>query len=191
MLTAVGNIYPCGHPGTAGCSAVGKEVKIYCIPDSAWGAGFLLIATLGAAGYGGGGTVLGGRQRGGPAALRSHPHHQRWVEVMALVHDGVSFSRARVQGRGSTRSPDTSRPSSERLLPAIADKDRGGNAGQSRRKEKKSKKSKHAASMEPQPNVNVSNGKAEPGEGAAAGSPPAAAVQGSAAGDGGRWVHVS
>lgn len=60
----------------------------------------MLVALL-AAGYVGGGVVWAWRVTGatGRPSLRWHHHHSRWLEVAALVKDGLAFARQRGGGR--------------------------------------------------------------------------------------------
>lgn len=191
--TTLGQVYPCGHPGASGCTPALKEVQVYCSPDSAWGTAFLLAVALGGGGYLVGGVVVGGRQHGRAASLSTHPHYQRWLETRSLVSDGISFARARVQGRSGGRAGrlrdgrgETTATSSERLMAAASAPVRGGE----RRKEKKSKAKSNSARS---------------GKAAKAAGPPTTSndekaqtrsaqpieLEGTAAGGGGRWVHVS
>eukprot|EP01050_Picozoa_sp_SAG11_P027303 SAG11_NODE_6861_length_1234_cov_1.311894_1_plen_261_part_10 len=91
--TTLGQVYPCCHPGRAGCTPELKDVQIYCSPDSTWGTTFILLVLVVGAGYIGGGVVLGGRQRGRVMSLDVHPHYKTWLEGHSLVCDGISFAR--------------------------------------------------------------------------------------------------
>ena len=144
---------------------------------------------LGGGAYVLGGVVVGGRQRGRAASLAAHPHYQRWLETRLLVSDGISFARARVQGRSGSRAGRLrggQGESSERLMAAASAPVRGGE----RRKEKKSKaksnsaRSGKAAKAAGRPTTSSD-------EKAQAPSAQPTVLEGTAAGGGGRWVHVS
>ena len=170
-------------------------MKIYCTPDSAWGTAFLLTMALGVGGYVGGGVVLGGRAKGQPSSLRVHPHYSKWLEGVALVGDGLSFTRARLQGRGASKMGGRGGRGGggrERLHAAAGEDESRGTT----RKEKSKKKEQHDAPSK-QPKAKKGRGDAAyAGVAVAAVASPITAATpvaaaGTLAGDGGRWVHVA
>ena len=75
------------------------HIKIFCsVPPSHWGQYTLLLLGLCGGLYVAAGVVLGSQQGKG-YAVRAHPHFQGWMQVKGLVHDGVAFSKARLQGK--------------------------------------------------------------------------------------------
>ena len=195
--TTKGQLYPCGHPGTEGCTPELKDVQVYCDPDSSWGAAFLLVVALAGPGYVGAGAVLGGRQRGRAAALAVHPHYQTWLEVRSLVSDGISFTRARAQGRSTRpqqqRQEAARAPGSERLMTAATsdDEDRVRKRGSGEKKSRKEKKSRpKSGSPKAMDSAAISSERTEPPAATAATAAEPDTVS-APAGGGGRWVHVS
>lgn len=66
---------------------------------SAWGAMLLILSGLCTCFYVFGGIAMGARTDGKPWRMSSHPHMPLWVELHALVLDGISYSRAVARGR--------------------------------------------------------------------------------------------
>ena len=123
---------PCDWP----CNALGD------------GSLFILILTLGAAGYLGGGALHAHKTQGKTLAADGWqamvPHRARWVELGALVQDGIQFSRARL--RGAELPPGGGGSMDAALLPPASDggreqKESGGGkkkrAGKKRSKQKR------------------------------------------------------
>ena len=200
---------PCG-PGHTGESPAGKAgekcggpwanttMRVQC--GLQWGTQFLLLLAVAGGAYLAGGVFgpwsTGSRQ--GLAAkdmLRVHPHYLRWVEVGALVQDGVTYAKARRSGRPM---PQRSRAEQQEERGGRGDGgkrtdkrrkerreggekgERGASDGQGKRESRGSKKEKKAKGREPE--------LAEPLVSAAPAAP--APASGTAAGGGGRWVHV-
>ena len=89
---ALGSVQgPCGakFPG-ADCTEV-VELWVECGSD--WGWSFL-GALLGVGGlYVVAPIALATRTRGADRSLSAHPHYAQWMDVKAMVHDGVAFAR--------------------------------------------------------------------------------------------------
>ncbi len=159
-----------------------------------WGAQLLLALALGGAAYVGGG-VFGPFARGsreGPGVkgmLTVHPHYLRWVELGGLVQDGITYAKA---GRSGRAMPPRSRAeprdegrgrrggSSKRSKGRKDSGEGGGSDGEGQRESRGSKKEKKAKRR----------GKEAELAAPLVASPAPAAAGGTAAGDGGRWVHV-
>jgi len=136
--------------------------------------------------------VLHNQRAHGLRGAQAIPHRQFWRELGGLVEDGVGFvrSRGRAKGRGGAR-----------LLPSSG---AGEKSGKPRRKEKREKKEKKNKSQResrglargdsvPGRNATAAGGSAGTRpevESASAGPRAGAGPSGTAAGDGGRWVHV-
>ena len=150
------------------------------------------------------GVVVG--ERPSPAArLKSHPHWSHWLELRALVEDGVAFTRGR-QRAASKHAPTAPRsPVSQHHSPLTSQLPRGeerrdstqkkqGRSSDKRRSEKKGSEKTGSSGR------GSSSRKAEQGAQpllAAPDDPVAAAPGGAgvgpkatASGGGGRWVHV-
>jgi hypothetical protein len=152
-----------------------------------WGWKFLAIFSLGAAAYVGGGAYGPAKAKGAkkPAdVLAAHPHYTRWMEVVALAHDGLEYAKARQAGRPlpakravvhSATPSGPQRGSGGSSGTATSDK-KGNNKERKEKKAKVEKKAAAAGGMQV-PLATASEDDAE----AAAGTP---------AGGGGRWVHV-
>jgi hypothetical protein len=113
------------------CVTVGEELT----GGAGWGIPFLLWGGLAALSYMGVGLVVGkirrrrgsappSAQGGGRGGLAAHPHYPHWMEIRALVMDGIQYARSRGRGRvgmgqglvseadrGQRRSSSTSRHS--------------------------------------------------------------------------------
>jgi hypothetical protein len=96
---ALGSVQgPCGakFPG-ADCTEV-VELWVECGSD--WGWSFL-GALLGVGGlYVVAPIALATRTRGADRSLSAHPHYAQWMDVKAMVHDGVAFARGGGGGKG-------------------------------------------------------------------------------------------
>jgi len=125
-----------------------------------------------------------GRPRG-KSALEAHPHYHNWRLLGGLVSDGLHFARSRGAGGRSGRSPRR-----ESLLGAEATPPappaEGRSPPRAGKKKKKKNGDKGVAKADRERDVGQS---AAPAPDGAPGAEPAAAV-GTAAGGGGRWVHV-
>ena len=101
-----------------------KVDSAYCTGYAlGWGYTLLLALTLLSASYVSAGVYFGkkrsGQQQAAPGLrgqLSLHPHYSQWCSVKGLVEDGVSFSRAWVQGKRSVRGGGAHRESP--LLPS-------------------------------------------------------------------------
>ena len=179
----------------------GVTVVYHCGPAS-WGIEFVGLLLFGGAGYLGLGLLYARRVQGRkPAAapgggnsklgaLSIHPHASQWAEIAVLVQDGVAYSRGNrkigsergVVSRGH-HSKDSRR-----------EKAAGGSREPAARSTNKAKKSKEKRSR-----GSEREGLDEPLQPATMAAPAAAAtgvgdakagMADSAAGGGGRWVHV-
>ena len=146
--------------------------------------------------------AMGGGGRGGDGVLTRHPHHQRWMELLALVRDGVAVAQGSASGTYEPldRAGDSS-AGGEASWPSPKKK-----AKQTKElKEKKEKQQERRERVEQQGRAddggNRASGKQSTGavgterQAAATATDAAAAGGGSpkstAAGGSERWVHVS
>ena len=139
-----------------------------------WGWAFLLAVFVGAGLYLGIGVAYGKRRRvAALGPLGAHPHAQLWLAVAGLAADGVAFAGRGGRGRGAARGGTPGGPGAAG----------GGKAKKRAKKERKADKAKRSGGPEGhgQPLLAEAAAPPEGGRGAAAGT---------AAGDGGRWVHV-
>ena len=130
-------------------------------------------------------------------ALRVHPHYGRWMEVVALVADGVAFTRSRRQHSNHLATKDSGTDE----LAGGNGKSRGG-SHQRKTSTTGSKTSSRSAKRNGRDRrmdkVSHEGGITETLLVASAGPPPVAASASAAplpgahtsAGGGGRWVHV-
>lgn len=176
------------------------------INEIAWGVPFLLLFGLAAGFYIGGGIALGvrryGASKGGGlgSTLSMHLHYRHWVEVVALCSDGVLFAsrRSGVGGlgdsgkRGYTPVARSAVPPSLQPVPARAA------TGPSHREKKSKRERKGEQQGKKQKSDKRDGGSSEapslvaspPAPTPAPAPAPAAGLPGTAAGGGGRWVHV-
>ena len=145
--------------------------------DGGWSVIFFLLAAL--ALYLGGGVALGKRrhQGGGRSRLAEyHPHWSRLQELTGLVQDGVLFARGRMLGRRDARGV-------REPLRSGGDGGSSSGGGKGRKgRQKERRRDKEAAAAEPEQRPRAI---AQP-----APAPAPARADGTAAGDGGRWVHI-
>ena len=113
----------------------------------------------------------GVKNAGQPLGPRAHPHFEMVGELRGLVQDGVSFTRARMNG-------DKGAPSKGLLGPDKEQK-------KEKKTEKKEKKEKERADEAPRA-ATASGG----GSATAPASAPDTPATGTPAGGGGRWQHV-
>ena len=129
-------------------------------------------------------TVLQGRGGGGSGRLgplSAHPHGLLWLDVSSLVADGVAFARGGGRQRPGFRGSDQGPRSKGEKKPA----ETGGSSsspGKAKKEKKERKKEKRGGSGTCEP---LSSSSAQ----ALAPTSAPAAVTGTAAGGGGRWVH--
>ena len=147
--------------------------------QSSWGGGLLMTVALLCVAYVGGGVLLG-RASGKVPGLAAHPHYHRWVELLGLVRDGGAHA-----GLGG-RSSSTERRGGYRPVGEPAARSDGRKKPKEKRSKAKGRKEK-ASSPAPAPAAQVSAAASAPASNAKA---TEGAGKGSAAGDGGRWVHV-
>ena len=126
-------------------------IKIDC--STAWGWSFVLGFALLAGLYTGGGVAIN-RGRVGTAGVGQHwtqllPNRRVWVELRSLVQDGVSFTRARLQGGvsvGGGKGGASTLRLIERPIDGGSGKGGGGNSKSgSSKKTKKTKTNKGAS----------------------------------------------
>ena len=165
--------------------------------ESGWGATLLLVLTVASCAYLVGGVGHAANTEGKPLRLSSHPHLALWAEVHGLVVDGVEFSRgrrgrggymyARVDegGRADKRDEGAKEKGSARAKA-------GGGGKQKKSRTSKERRREGADGHGASPGSGTSKGApAVEGRGdAPTPAPPPAPVEGTAAGGGGRWVHV-
>ena len=193
------NCFLKGAPADAIVGGVGNLGMELLPPSSGWGSTLLVLLLLFGAGYVGGGVVLGMRTAG-KKGLAAHPHYHRWIELHGLVIDGGSAvrrpasARSGTAKRGSARDPERgyhSTAETEPLRPAHRDR-KGGSAACKGAKQKggatsgagkrdKEKQEHHGSGA---------SGTAPRQTQTPAAAPSGGNSRGSAAGDGGRWVHV-
>jgi hypothetical protein len=180
----------CEGPGKCGPAAPGPGMisGTACSQGGEWGWPAVVLVVGAGSSYLVLGLLYSSTVQGvAPLALRlhSHPHFERWVGVKALVVDGWLFSSGMLLRRR--------RPPRARLEPLLQPQGGGGAAmatgsATKSKKEKKAKghKQKKGGSSSPQP---VS----PPNATASSGSPSTMSSSSSkhtAAGSGGRWVHL-
>jgi hypothetical protein len=157
---------------------------------SRWGAAFLVLAAAASVLYAGGGFALGRSQgrraAAGPAgALAVHPHFAQWCTLAGLARDGVAYARACAAG-GRAAAAGAARP-------AVADSPKKAARGKAKKAAREPKPRDAGSAKAPAGGGGpAAGGLEEPlasvaAEGAPAGGP---AASGTAAGGGGRWVHV-
>lgn len=104
---------------------------------SNWGWGFILMLTVCAVVYVGGGLGYAHKVKGLPLSVMVLPHREFWIAGYGLVCDGAMFTRARVQRlRGGEPSTEPQNPPYESLgegserTKALAGTQRDGSAGE-------------------------------------------------------------
>jgi len=142
----------------------------------------ILLLVVGVAYLGGG--IAYNSQVGGKRGLAALPHRPFWLELRALCFDGWYFTQRKL-GIGDRRVGGASAP----LLRA------GDGDGRSRdhrdgKDKKQSKEKKEKKEKKDKKRKEKGGGKSPPAAPAPAAPAPAPAASGTAAGDGGRWVHV-
>lgn len=146
--------------------------------------------------YVGGGIGFVARASGTPVyRLMVHPHYSRWLELGALVSDGVAFSRAHAQawqaGRPMPRSPNEQRGSGSRSNRGSTCKPGEDNSGsEPKGNSKREKDAKKEKTKDKKSGKDSGGGVGELSAPLVAEPESDAADVGTAAGDGGRWVHV-
>ena len=173
------------------------------INEIAWGLPFLLLFGLAAGFYIGGGIAMGVR-RAAPAykgsglasTLAVHLHYRHWVEVAALCADGALFAsrKAGVGGLGGTgkrytpvtagAAPPPHRTAATEPSSRKSKSSRDGKREKGEKKQKSGKRDKDSSGEASPP---VASAAAAP---APAPAPAGGGLPGTAAGGGGRWVHV-
>ena len=188
-----------GDPGQS-CGAGGRNTIVRVECGAEWGTEFMLLIFFGVGVfYVGGGVAWAAKMKGAAPALRLHPHFSVWVEVHALVVDGVELARGKGSGRGSggrgtagggTQSDTCNR---RRLLesgagaspPAGASPSAAGQEKKSKSKSKSSKKNSGNDRLSSPPKSEKKNG--EPTD---VTDLMATTADGTPAGGGGRWIHM-
>ena len=203
--------FPGGGPGNDGAACAKPAVpptgdpcpnhpKQFVVEYSCTHTGWMLAAMIlvGGGVYVGGGVLHGSKAGGKAVALASHPHYGQWQELRALALDGVAYARGRA--RGATGGYETVRGAvssgarhGER--PRQYSSNSGKQKGEKRpssSSEKTSSKgtSKHSTNHRQKTQENDKTAVA-PGTARAAPGAALEADSSSAAGGGGRWVHVS
>ena len=193
QCVAKGNAYPCGHAGPPPeCTPplVPNSVVIYC-EESTWGWTVVSLVVVCGGLYVAGGVGLATRRSGERPSLAAHPHHDRWLELGALVTDGVQMAQARLQGRQGYA------PLARAGAAQATKGGRGaGGAGKREKKERKGKKKRRDKDEDErtEAEMGAEPRRVEQPEPAAGSEQPQSAAQpaaaGTAAGDGGRWVRL-
>jgi hypothetical protein len=162
----------CGKGTSKDTSWMGAQ---HCLdPGGSSGTGWLLVGIIlgGGALYVSGGMALGRLNgRRGPL-IHAHPHVRHWLELGALCRDGVAYVRESRGGAGAGSQARAARDKSSRG----GAQERRGTKGKEEKKEKKEKKRREEGSRKPL----MLEAAAAPQQTAS-----------TAAGSGGRWVHVS
>eukprot|EP01051_Picozoa_sp_SAG22_P009978 SAG22_NODE_869_length_6749_cov_3.048120_9_plen_328_part_00 len=169
---------------------------------STWGWGFLTAILLFVGAYVGGGLAMGVRKTGHAHGLRAHPHYARWLQTYGMVIDGVRLTRSVIHGGDGGATSAASQGNTSQVDGKMA------SSSKSERKKRKAGKSKgdHSAKTKGTANKDIARfnkhttdepGVASPtprgnlGESLVASTAPATNQSVStAAGGGGRWVHV-
>ena len=138
------------------------------------------------------------RRRGGGTAgwLSAHPHYKRWLELHALVCDGLAYAAgggkgggdaARGQGSGASPLLDTAAPGTKRS------KSHGAKHTRDEEKKSKKKSKKEGKKASASGNSGSTEAMAAPSHVAATASEssPRKTYKTTPAGSGGRWVHVT
>ena len=178
---------PCPGDPSQLCGSGGRNLIIRVNCGSDWGLSFLLLCGVCGGLYVGGGVAYRAKTQGQPAALASHPHWARWQELRSLVTDGADYARARARGGGGggrRRAAGGAKGGygavdAADVAPSVGKEKKG--KGKKRSKEKRSGGEGGGSSRTPLTDAPA------PAPVAPAAPSPAA---GTAAGDGGRWVHV-
>jgi hypothetical protein len=164
------------------------EIACTCGPCPVWGNAFLLVAMGAAAVYLIAGMVYGRKSGREGSGLRSHPHWEAWGEVRSLCLDGIALVQARGQkplGEGGARGGQLRQPLT------------GAGRAPSANEEKKEKKEKKERKSEETKKLVASVVQIAGASSGSSSSKPAMAtptvttsVVDTAAGGGGRWVHL-
>jgi hypothetical protein len=200
---------PVSFVACTGSMVIGKPVLA---PPASLGWAFIVAVTLGTAAYVGGGIAVGKRSAaaapspgGSLGTLRLHPHFPRWLEIHGLVADGLIFARGNVDRVGERRSKtllQNARRCGKQDYGAVAASDDGHMQEHERKERTKNSKRKkdkpRPGSDEGSSRGNESRGrdsrqknrKEEEAAPAPVASTPVLA-NGTAAGGGGRWIHVA
>ena len=185
------NIACAGNPAEK-CGALGRNSVMRVSCGSAWGFSFLNIFGVFSLLYVAAGVGFAAKTQGKSLALVSHPHYVQWQEVRGLVMDGIEYARV---GRASGGSRASSRqvPVSSRY--GAVDKQE--ETRETRKKQGKSSSDRPTEGQSDSKSKERRHKAAKPGKQIDAGvetnlapDPTAAQRQQTAAGGGGRWVHV-
>jgi hypothetical protein len=158
------------------------------IPPDA-GIGFATVVLVGAALYLGGGAIV--QRRGGATGWELLPHRRHWAHLHGLALDGVAFcrsggSRRRLpaEGKDGLRAPLAgARPSRSSGAEACSGK---------RAKQKKAKdRGKNGTGRDPPAPLPADRAETDAPAAAPSRPPEPTVATSTAAGSGGRWVHVS
>ena len=146
----------------------------------------VLLLVVGVAYLGGG--IAFNSQVGGKRGLAALPHRPFWLELRALCFDGWYFTQRKL-GIGDRRVGGASAPLLRAGDGGGRSRDHQGGKGKQQSKERKEKTEKKDRKKDKK-RKEKGGGKSPPAAPAPAAPAPAAAASGTAAGDGGRWVHV-
>lgn len=153
-------------------------------PPSRAGVSFVAVVAVVALGYVVGGVAYGSRAGGTPASIRAHPHYGRWQQLAGLAADGVATVR---QGGGPGKRQYAKVP----VVGAEPEGRAGGGKKKGKLQPKEIFKEKNASRRSDEQAVGARGGTGAAAAPSSAGDPAAVALApGTAAGGGGRWVHV-
>jgi hypothetical protein len=188
---------PLGDP----CPNVPKDFAAdwKCTASGGWS---LVALILGCGGlYVGLGVLFGSRAGGKRIALASHPHHRQWGELRALALDGLVFARALAHGQAAAGYEPVCRAAAAAGSDERAERpDEGKTKGGGSRGHSKREKPAPTAKRDRKKNLPKGEaGASSPRKGqrtprdevkSAIASESVAPGNTSAAGGGGRWVHI-
>lgn len=179
------------------CGALGKgKLAVYALASvctTGHAAGWLFSAAVVSAAvvYLAIGTALRHR-RTGARGFQALPHREQWLQVYGLVMDGVQFTRSVPSGRRTSGGKNGYTPVGKERGVASCDDDRGGAKGRPPRDQTHKGKSKRSTAPKVDGNNDSKDGSlpspSATARTATSGAP--AALTNTAAGGGGRWVHV-
>eukprot|EP01043_Picozoa_sp_COSAG02_P042148 COSAG02_NODE_3558_length_6563_cov_38.861850_2_plen_359_part_00 len=184
-----------GCPGNAleNCGAAGRNSIMRVSCASAWGVGFLSMFGAVTLLYVAGGVGFTAKSQGKAVALASHPHYPQWQEVRGLVMDGVKY--ARVGHKTGAHRGGARRPTVASKYGAVEQEEHSRERKKQRKRtsdrpedvvpDSKSRKSRQKGTK---PDRQTDEDAAESSR--ATESSTAHPQQQTAAGGGGRWVHV-
>lgn len=197
---AAGNAGYLPHCPTGPC-CLGVHHDI--VPDGDEGWSMTLVLVLGCTLYAAGGVVYGKRQAAGADSRRGrlaayHPHYRQLAHVVGLCRDGWEFSRgilqpARVRARAAPLDRGVGANTMRVAVRAVESARKGTSKdphhGEQRSKSRNNKQ-KHGSSSSRKKKEHDMDNRDEISEQLLPAAPTLTPAAGTAAGGGGRWVHV-